>query len=76
MKRSHTVVLTAFVAAAAVHGADAQTPTKPADAIDCREARKAAKRDGTPVPQDCIVSSHGVAHGGFGAFGHLHVATS
>jgi hypothetical protein len=76
MKRSHTVVLAAVVAAAGVVAADGQTPAAKTGSMDCREARKAAKRDGTSVPQECVVNSHGVFHGGFGSFGHLHAATS
>ena len=72
MKRSHTVMLTAVIAAAGVAGADAQTPTSSGGAVDCKEARKAAKRDGTPLPPNCVVSSHGVSHGGFGFLGFYH----
>jgi hypothetical protein len=74
MKRSHTVMLTAVVAAAGVVGAEAQTPASPGGAVDCKEARKAAKRDGTPLPPNCVINSHGVSHGGFGSFGHYHAA--
>lgn len=76
MKRSRTVMLSAVVAAASVVGAEAQTPPTPGGAIDCKEARKAAKRDGTPLPSNCVVNSHGVAHGGFGAIGRNYVAGS
>ena len=76
MKRSHTVMLTAVVAAAGVVGAEAQTPAKPGGTVDCKEARKAAKRDGTALPANCVVNSHGVAHGGFGALGAYHAVGS
>jgi hypothetical protein len=69
MKRSHGVVLTAVVAAASVIRADAQPPATPADAVDCREAGKTAKQGGPPVPQNCVLKGHGVAHGGFGFLG-------
>jgi len=74
MKRSRAVMLTAVVAAAGAVGAEAQTPAPPGGAVDCKEARRAAKRDGTPLPPNCVANSHGVAHGGFGAFGHYHAA--
>jgi hypothetical protein len=75
MKRSHTVVLSAVVAAAGVFGAKAQTPTTKAGSIDCIQARNAAKASGTAVPQECAVSAHGVSLGGFGFLGRLHGAT-
>jgi hypothetical protein len=50
MKRSHSMMLTAVVAAAGAVGAEAQTPVSPGGAVDCKEARKAAKKDEALLP--------------------------
>jgi hypothetical protein len=74
MKRSHTVVLTAVVAAAVVTASGQTLPAK-AGSVDCKEARKTAKAKGTAVPQECVANPRAVLHGGFGALGLLHGAT-
>jgi hypothetical protein len=66
VKRSHSIVLT--VITATVNAAGVQAPSAPPAApTDCKEARKIAKRDKTPVPQNCLGRLHGGVHGGFGS---------
>lgn len=66
MRRSPRITLT-VLAAMGFAGAQVPPPSTPAKSKNCDEARKAAKQNGTSVPQNCLGNLHGVSHGGFGA---------
>jgi hypothetical protein len=66
MRRSPRITLT-VLAAMGLAGAQAPAPATKVDPKNCDEARKAAKQNGTSVPQNCLEHLHGVSHGGFGA---------
>lgn len=72
MKKSQRITLT-VVAAMGIAGA--QPPATQSASVNCDEARRAAKANGTALPNGCVGNVH---HGGFGsiaAFMHGHGAS-
>jgi hypothetical protein len=69
MKKSHAIQLTVVAAMGmAAHAQQAPPPAAPTQ--NCKQARKAAKKNGTPVPPSCVQT--GGHAGGFGSTAHAH----